>query len=240
MIHARQLNKTRGGKLVLDRVDLTLTPGKVTAIIGPSGGGKTTLLRAVSLLDPPEAGTLELDGATYSFPLDPDAPFAKPWPRMTAVFQQLFLWPHLTLRDNIMLPLRCLKRAEANAIVAPLVERFGMTGFVDRYPNEVSGGQQQRAALVRALALQPAYLLLDEITSALDVEQAGILLSHLLELRGTGIGMLLISHHLHFLQRAADEIVFIDEGRVVETGGPDMLTAPISERVARFVAAAEI
>ncbi len=240
MIHARQLTKSRAGKLVLDRVDLTLTPGKVTAIIGPSGGGKTTLLRAVSLLDPPESGTLAVDDIAYRFPLDPEAPFVKPWPRVTAVFQQLFLWPHLTLRENIMLPLRCLKRADAKDTVEPLVERFGMTGFVDRYPNEVSGGQQQRAALARALALNPEYLLLDEITSALDVEQSAILLTHLLELRGTGIGILLISHHLHFLQRAADEIVFLDEGRIVETGGPEMLTKPNTERVARFVEAAEI
>ena len=240
MIVARQLSKSRGGKLALDGVDLTLTPGKVTAVIGPSGGGKTTLLRALSMLDPADAGTLEIDEIAYRFPLDPELAFVKPWPRMTAVFQQLFLWPHLTLRENIVLPLRCLKRQDAEAVVAPLVEAFGMAGFVDRYPNEVSGGQQQRVALARALALKPEYLLLDEITSALDVEQAGILLNHLMALRGTGIGILLITHHLHFLQRAADEIVFLDDGRVVETGGAEMMNNPRTERVARFIAAADI
>jgi ABC-type polar amino acid transport system ATPase subunit len=240
MITARNLSKKRGDKPVLVDVDLTLTPGRVTAIIGPSGGGKTTLLRALALLDPADAGTLQIDGAAYKFPLDPEAPFVAPWPRLTAVFQQLFLWPHLTLRENILLPLRCLKRADADQIVDPLVDRFDMAGFVDRYPNQVSGGQQQRAALARALALKPDYLLLDEITSALDVEQSAILLSHLSELRGTGIGILLISHHLHFLQRASDEVVFLDAGRIIETGGPDMLTAPKTQRVARFVEAAEI
>jgi ABC-type polar amino acid transport system ATPase subunit len=238
MIEARGLHKDYGGKPVLAGIDLSLRQGEITGIIGPSGGGKTTLLRALLLLNPPDSGTLAVDGQEYRFPLVADAP-PKPWPRVTAVFQQLFLWPHLTLRDNIMLPLRCRKQRDAAAIVAPLIETFGMAVFIDRYPNEVSGGQQQRAALVRALALQPAYLMLDEITSALDVEQAGILLTHLQELKATGIGILLITHHLGFLRRAADQVIFVDHGQVVEAGPPSMLAAPQSERLREFMRAAE-
>jgi ABC-type polar amino acid transport system ATPase subunit len=237
MIEARGLMKLRGAKRVLDGVDITLDRGQITGVIGPSGGGKTTLLRALLMLDPPDGGSIAVDGASYMFPVSPEAPLQPPWPKITAVFQQLFLWPHLTLRQNILLPLRCLGRGDGEAAIAPLVERFGMAEFLDRYPNQVSGGQQQRAALARAMALNPEYILLDEITSALDVEQAGTLLAHLLELKQTGIGILLITHHLGFLRRAADRVAFIDEGRILETGGVDVLTQPKHERVARFLAA---
>jgi ABC-type polar amino acid transport system ATPase subunit len=238
MFEARGLTKSYDRKPVLRGIDLAVEKGTITGVIGPSGGGKTTLLRALSMVTPADGGSIVLDGESYHFPLQEDAPPPKPWPRVTAVFQQFFLWPHLTLRQNITLPLRCRGVADPDAVIAPLVETFGMEGFVERYPNQVSGGQQQRAALARALALKPDYILLDEITSALDVEQAGVLLKHLLELRAGGIGILLITHHLGFLSRAADRICFIEDGRVIESGGRAVLDQPQTPRLQQFLAAA--
>jgi ABC-type polar amino acid transport system ATPase subunit len=237
MLKAEGLVKSHGTRRTLDGIDIAVEPGRITGLIGPSGGGKTTLLRALLMLNPPDEGAISVDGHEYRFPLAEDQVLTPPWPRVTAVFQQLFLWPHLTLRRNILLPLECAGRTDGEAVLAPLAERFGMHEFLDRYPNQVSGGQQQRAALARALALKPAYLLLDEITSALDVEQTGLLLAHLAELREAGIGILLITHHIGFLSRAADRVAFIDSGRMVETGGPEMLQNPTTERVRRFLAA---
>jgi polar amino acid transport system ATP-binding protein len=235
MLTGRDINKSFGGKVVLAGVDISIAPGQITALIGPSGSGKSTFLRALSLLDPPDKGSISVDNMTYAFPNKNGSGIQPPWPKLTIVFQQLFLWPHLTIRQNITLPVENTNGTKRNETVEELIELFDMNEFVNRYPNEVSLGQRQRAAIARALALEPKYLLLDEITSALDVEHVSKMLNHLKSLRERGTGILLITHLIGFAKRAADQILFMSDGMIVEAGGPEILSSPKSKRLAGFL-----
>jgi ABC-type polar amino acid transport system ATPase subunit len=234
------ISKSRNKQLVLSGVDIVVRPGEITALIGPSGAGKTTLLKALSLVELPDSGRLSIDGVNFDFPSGRKQQLIAPWPKVTVVFQQLFLWPHLTLRENIMLPLgKCIDQSK-RSYLGHLLDRFQMATFIDKYPNQASLGQRQRAALVRAMVLNPKYILLDEITSSLDVEQIALILSELKKMRDQGMGILLITHLLHFARDAADTVVFMDKGQVLESGGKELLTQPRHERVKNFLALAEL
>jgi ABC-type polar amino acid transport system ATPase subunit len=235
MLKVSQVTKSYGGSKVLSGVDLAIEPGKITVLIGPSGSGKTTLLKILALLETPDSGSVAIDGQTYEFPLEKGARIRAPWPKVTVVFQQLFLWPHLTLLQNMTLPLFARRQDDDSPRVHELIELFDMKDFIYRYPNQASLGQRQRAALVRALLLEPEYILLDEITSSLDVEQTAIILSKLKELRDKGIGVLTITHLLQFAQEAADQVVFMDAGEILEEGGPGLLANPAHERIRKFM-----
>src|SRR3989344_2092306 len=182
MLSGENLTKKYQGQEILKGVDIAIGRGKITSLIGPSGAGKTTLLRVLSMLDLPDSGSIILDDKKYDFPKTKEV---KVWPKISVVFQQLFLWPHLTLRQNILLPLR---NTVDQAYINELIDVLQMKDFIDRYPNEVSIGQRQRAAIARAIALKPEYLLLDEITSSLDVEQIDLVLKFLLRLKERGVG----------------------------------------------------
>lgn len=238
MLKADKITKKYGEKIILNNVSLSVKPGQITALIGPSGSGKTTLLKSLALLDYPDQGTISLDDTTYDFPLAKRQKIRPPWPHVTIVFQQHFLWPHLTLRQNIMLPLN-RKGIFARKQAESLTESLGLTEFCDRYPNQASLGQRQRTALVRALVLEPSYILLDEVTSSLDVEQVSVILSHLQSLRERNIGILIITHLIGFASRAADQIVFLNQGEVLETGGVELLSSPKHERVRKFLSVIE-
>jgi len=233
MLEARNLIFSYGDRPILKNINLTVTPGGVTVLIGPSGTGKTTLLRCLSLLEKPQSGEIRVDDQTFAYPMAGGI-VNPPWPKLTSVFQQLFLWPHLTLRENILLPVKRRGRGTGTELDA-LIDAFDMGTFIDRYPNEASLGQRQRVALARALMLDPRYLLLDEITSALDVEQIAKILSYLKTLRGKNIGIFIITHLLGFARHAADQVVFMAQGEVVESGGPDILRNPQSERLGQFL-----
>jgi ABC-type polar amino acid transport system ATPase subunit len=235
MIVAKNINKAFDKRRTLIDFSASLAPGEITALIGPSGSGKSTFLRALSLLDPPDDGVITIDDVTHTFPLSSDIPFVSPWPNLTIVFQQLFLWPHLTVRENILLPLQRNGEKAMNGTLDELADLFNMREFLDRYPNQVSIGQRQRAALARALALKPKYLLLDEITSALDVEYVAVMLEHLKQLRDAGTGILLVTHFIEFAKAAADRVLFIAEGRLAEMGGPEILSNPKTDRLAKFL-----
>lgn len=234
MLETRNLCFSYGDKPILKNVSLQVPQGGITVLIGPSGTGKTTLLRCMALLEPPQTGSILIDDDVFQFPLT-GAQISPPWPKLTAVFQQLFLWPHLTLRENILLPVRRRAGGNMHGELDAMIEAFDMGGFIDNYPNEASLGQRQRVALARALMLQPKYLLLDEITSALDVEQIAKILSYLQNLRGKDIGIFIITHLLGFARHAADNVVFMAGGEVVESGTPDILKNPQSERLFQFL-----
>ena len=155
------------------------------------------------------------------------------------MFQSLFLWPHLTLRENILLPGRNVNK-NAEKDIEGLIKLFEMDHFIDHYPNEASIGQRQRVALARSLILNPHYLLLDEITSALDIEQTAKILTKLTHLKERDIGIFLITHHIGFARRAADQVVFMSGGRIEEIGGPEILDRPQSDRLKQFLSMTEL
>ena len=227
------VRKAFGPMEILHGVDIEIKPGTITTVIGPSGSGKSTLLRSLALLDPPNSGDIVLDGQCISFPRKEAVPAI--WPQVTVVFQQLFLWPHLTLRQNALLPLRARKVDDPEERVERIIQDFGIASFADRFPNEVSIGQRQLGAIARAFALNPRYLLLDEITSALDVEYVAMILERLQRLKGDGVGLLLVSHLIGFARKSADQIVFLDGGSIVERGPASILDKPQTCRLRQFL-----
>ena len=239
ILSCAKLYKSYNGNEVIRGVDLCVRPGEITLLIGPSGGGKTTLLKCLAFLEQADSGMICFDGEKINYPLTNHNESFRPWPKLTVVFQQHFLWPHLTIRQNILLPLgKDIKKN--NARFEELVTLFEMESFVDRHPNEVSIGQQQRAALARALVLNPKYILMDEITSALDVEQIMKIFRHLLDLKARGIGILLVTHLLDMAyailkKEDGDKIVFLENGRVLQAGGINVLECPEHPRVQEFV-----
>jgi ABC-type polar amino acid transport system ATPase subunit len=234
MLVSHNIKKNLGGNEVIRGVDIEVEPGKISVLIGPSGSGKTTLLKNLSLLELPDSGSITIDTNAYEFPLDSEETIKYPWPQVTVVFQQLFLWPHLTLYENITLPMRKRQKV-GKEYLNELISLFDMKEFVNRYPNEVSIGQRQRAALVRSLVLNPSYILMDEITSALDVEQISKILTHLQFLKEQGIGILITTHLIGFARRAADKVFFIERGKIIESGGSELIESPKNPRVKNFL-----
>ena len=235
MLESRALTFGYPDKLILKNINIKVPTNGITVLIGPSGCGKTTLLRCLALLEQPQSGEIHVDDQIYTAPWANAETLNPPWPKLTAVFQQLFLWPHLTLRENILLPVRRLNAPDAQNALGALIEAFDMQDFIDNYPNEASLGQRQRVALARALMLKPRYLLLDEITSALDVEQIARILSYLKTLRGKDIGIFIITHLLGFARHAADQVVFMTNGEITESGSADILKNPKTERLSQFL-----
>ncbi len=229
------IRKRFGDAEILRGIDLHVERGTITTVIGPSGSGKSTLLRSLALLDPPDSGEVVLDDHRIVFPRQEPIPTQEVWPCLTVVFQQLFLWPHLTIRQNIFLPLRSRRIDESVERAEHVIQDLGIAAFADRFPNEVSVGQRQLGAIARALALEPRYLLLDEITSALDVEYVAMILERLKRLRASGVAILLVSHLIDFARQSADQIVFLDAGVVVDSGPPGILEAPGSDRLEKFL-----
>ncbi|MCG5438642.1 amino acid ABC transporter ATP-binding protein [Micromonospora sp. PSH25] len=236
MLRCRGLRKEFGGHVVLDQLDLTVAEHQVVALIGASGSGKSTLLRCVNLLDELDDGTIELDGVDISDPrVDPDQVRR----RIGMVFQAYNLFPHLSVLDNITLAPRRVHRrgrAEAEAQARELLDRVGLGAKADAYPDRLSGGQQQRVAIVRALANSPRLMLLDEVTSALDPELVGEVLAMIRDLKADGMTMVLATHEMGFAREVADEVCFLDAGRVVESGPPEqVLGEPTQPRTRQFL-----
>jgi len=235
MLTGKNIIKTYFGKEVLKGIDITIKPGKITSLIGPSGAGKTTLLRVLSMLDQPDSGSIILDDQNYNFPTNKEI---KVWPKISVVFQQLFLWPHLTLRQNILLPLKGKVNKDR---IDELIDVLQMKDFIDHYPNQASIGQRQRAALARALALNPEYLFLDEITSALDVEQSRIILSDLVKLKKKGMGIFMVAHDIDFAISNTDNVFFIEEGEIIKQGKPyEFLLETKNKRISNFIDSASL
>jgi ABC-type polar amino acid transport system ATPase subunit len=239
MLSARGLQKRYPGQHpVLDDVHVDVAPGSITALLGANGCGKSTLLRSLALLEATDSGVVLVDGREYRPAATGDF-LPSPWPTVTMVFQQLFLWPHLTIRRNIGLAQSRTADGDAGERLAEVVRAFELELLLDRYPNEISLGQRQRVALARAVAVRPRYLLLDEVTSALDIEHVTTLLGYLENLRQTGLGILLVTHLIGFARQASDRVLFMSNGRIVEDGDPRVLSSPRTPELARFLSVVE-
>lgn len=235
MLVGTSLKKRLGGREILHGVDLVIEPGKITALMGQSGSGKTTLLRALSLTEPADTGIVELDGRRYEG-ADPERWPALPWPTVTVVFQDLFLWPHLTNRQNVELPLRERGQTGGVSSLGAIYAELGVESFLNRFPTEVSRGQRQLVALARAVALQPRYLLLDEVSASLDVERASKVGALLRRTAAGGVGILVITHQALFARNSCDQLAYLADGKIVESGPPSILDDPRSEELKRYVA----
>ncbi len=230
------IHKSFGSNHVLKGIDLAVDEHQVVCLIGPSGCGKSTLLRTINLLEKVDEGEIRLDGQLISGH-GVDANSVRQ--RIGIVFQSFNLFPHMSVLKNLTLgPIKAsgIPRPEAEAKAVDLLERFGLGDKVDEYPDRLSGGQQQRAAIVRALVGDPEVLLLDEITSALDPELVGEVLSVIRELATRGLTMVLATHEMGFARDVANRVVFLDGGRVVEAGPPDqVLREPTQPRTQQFL-----
>lgn len=234
MIVVKDLKKNYNGLDVLKGIDLTINKGDVVCLVGPSGCGKSTFLRCLTRLEEPDGGTVMLDGKEIT-ERDIDATRAQ----MGMVFQHFNLFPHLTVKKNITLaPVRLgrMSQAAADKQAMELLERIGLADKADVYPNMLSGGQKQRIAIVRALAMNPEVLLFDEPTSALDPEMVGEVLELMKELARDGMTMVVVTHEMGFARRAADRVIFMDAGQIVEEAAPDeFFSHPTSDRAKDFL-----
>ncbi len=236
LVVLESVNKHFGDLHVLQDINLTIGAGEVVVVIGPSGSGKSTLCRAINRLETIESGTITLDGEPL--PLE-----GKDLARLRAdvgmVFQSFNLFAHKTILENVTLgptKVRGLSKTEANARAGELLERVGIQEQADKYPAQLSGGQQQRVAIARALAMDPKVMLFDEPTSALDPEMINEVLDVMTSLAKSGMTMVVVTHEMGFARRAADRVVFMSDGQIVEEAAPDQFfTNPSSDRAKDFL-----
>lgn len=234
-ITLRGLNKWFGDFQALKNVDLDVAHGERIVVCGPSGSGKSTLIRCVNALEQHDSGTVTVDGVT----LTDDAALAKIRSEVGMVFQQFNLFPHLTILQNLTLgPMKArgLSRAEAEERAMTYLERVRIPDQAGKKPKELSGGQQQRVAIARSLCMDPKIMLFDEPTSALDPEMISEVLDVIIDLAEDGMTMIVVTHEMGFARKAADRMVFMDHGEIVETGPPDaFFKAPKTARCKAFL-----
>ena len=241
IIRLEEITKRYGDRLVLDRISLTVRAAQTVALIGPSGGGKSTLLRCINGLNNFDEGNVQIGPHRLTASLSGAlAPGALEVRRMVGmIFQDFQLFPHFTALQNIIeAPLHVLGRSrdEAVAQARQLLDRVGLAHREDAYPQQLSGGQQQRVAIARALAMGPQVLLCDEMTSALDPELKSDVLAVIEDLACDGITLLLVTHEIGFARRAADRVVVLADGRILEDGPPEqVLDDPREERTRQFL-----
>ena len=245
-LEIRNATKSFGLRRVLDGVDLTVETGQVLVIVGPSGSGKSTLLRAINQLERLDAGYVAVNGELIGVVVhggrlkerSARATLAQR-ARIGFVFQNFNLFPHLTILDNVAegpIAHRRTSRSEARDRARTLLGRVGLADRAGAYPRQLSGGQQQRVAIARALALEPDVILFDEPTSALDPELVGEVLGVIKQLAGSGVTLVVVTHEIGFAREVADQVVFLDAGRVVEQGPPnEVLNNPQHARTREFL-----
>jgi len=246
MVKAEGVHKRFGRVEVLRGVDLSVDAGTVTCLIGPSGSGKSTLLRCINHLEKIQAGRIWVDGDLVGYRQRGDrlyelkeAEIARKRAQIGMVFQHFNLFGHMTALENVIeapCRVRRVRRSDAIARARELLERVGLGDRGDAYPSQLSGGQQQRVAIARALAMDPKLMLFDEPTSALDPELVGEVLDVIRGLAATGMTMLVVTHEMGFAREVADQVVFMDEGLIVERGTPsELLANPREARTRDFL-----
>lgn len=240
ILQIRGLHKKFGATPVLKGIDLAVRPGELVFIIGPSGSGKSTLLRCCNRLEEPSAGEIIIEGIDL---MAKGVDINAIRQRIGMVFQSFNLYPHLDALGNVTLALRKVlgqDKTSAEAVAIAALTQVGLAEKANSYPNQLSGGQQQRVAIARALALKPSVMLFDEPTSALDPELVGGVLAVMRQLRESGMTMLVVSHEMRFARQAADRIIFMDDGLILEQGPPEsFFGAAKHPRVQEFLASIE-
>jgi polar amino acid transport system ATP-binding protein len=245
-ITLRAITKKFAGKTVVDAVDLDVAAGSVTVILGPSGSGKSTLLRCINHLEKLDGGTIRIGDQLIGYEQKGNALYelgdiriADQRRHIGMVFQQFNLFPHRTVLQNIIdAPIRVKKQERAHAVAKArlLLQQVGLSGRENDWPRQLSGGQQQRVAIARALAMEPDVMLFDEPTSALDPELVGEVLQVIKELATSGITMVIVSHEIGFAREVADHIVFMEDGRVIDSGpARQVLDTHVHARVRNFL-----
>lgn len=240
MITATDISKRFGELEVLKEINMKVETGKVVVIIGPSGSGKTTLLRCLNLLEQPESGSLTIDTQTIDFRDKISKHNIRNFRRLSGmVFQTYNLFPHFTAIENVMegpVIVQKVKKTEARQKAEGILAKVGLKEKADTYPYQLSGGQQQRVGIARAMAIDPKVMLFDEPTSALDPELIGEVLRVMKQLAEEGRTMVVVTHEMNFAKEVADEVIFMDEGAVVERGTPlEVFEQPKEERTKRFL-----
>jgi polar amino acid transport system ATP-binding protein len=246
MLRIWNLHKSYGSTEVLKGIDLTVGRGEVVTVIGPSGSGKSTLLSCINFLEPFDDGEILVDGEPIGWLRTDGTRIRMPERQLNRlrqsigiVFQQFNLFPHLTVLQNVIEALIQVKgfgREQAIALGREQLARVGLRSKENAYPSQLSGGQQQRVAIARSLAMEPKLMLLDEVTSALDPELVGEVLSAMRALAEAGMTMIVVTHEMGFAREISDRVVFMDDGRIVEQGPPDQLFgAPRHERTVAFL-----
>ena len=223
IITMQGITRRFGHTLALDNVSLDVHRGEVLMIVGPSGSGKSTLLRCINYLEAPDTGTVMIDGVALS---RHGVNLNRIREHVGMVFQRFELFPHLTVIENIVLAQRIVAKRSPEAgekIARDLLAKVGISEKADSYPTQLSGGQQQRVAIARSLAMQPKVMLFDEPTSALDPEMIKEVLDVMLDLAREGMTMVIVSHEMGFARAAANRVVFMDQGRIVEMGAPEQV-----------------
>ena len=225
---------------ILSDISLNLEKGTITVLIGPSGSGKSTLLKSIAMLIQPSSGNIVIDDDKYEFPLNASKKIRNHFKtngerqKVGIVFQDLHLIPHWNNYTNIVAPLKNISAVQKDQLDF-FIKLFQMEHFIYNYPNESSRGEEQRTALVRALMMKNDYLLLDEITSALDPEQTVNVLKYCDTIKSMGTGILIITHYIPFAKKAADQVIFLDRGKIVEKGDSQILREPQSGRLCDFI-----
>ena len=238
IVSIQNLVKAYGNFTVLHGIDLTIGEGEVVCVVGPSGSGKSTLIRCINHLEgfSPDS-TIVVDGVAVR----PGANLARVRAEVGMVFQSFNLFPHMTVLRNVMLAPMRVRGMPADAAASrarDLLARVGILEQSDKFPGQLSGGQQQRVAIARALAMEPRVLLFDEPTSALDPEMVGEVLDVMKKLAGTGVTMVVVTHEMGFARQVADRVIFMDGGRIVESGTPvDIFDSPQEPRTRAFLRA---
>jgi glutamate transport system ATP-binding protein len=236
MVSLTGVNKHFGDLHVLQDISLTVAAGEVVVVVGPSGSGKSTLCRTINRLEPIDSGDIAIDG--QALPVE-GAALARHRANVGMVFQSFNLFAHRSILDNVTLAPRKVRgtsRREAEVEAMALLERVGIQEKAHQFPAQLSGGQQQRAAIARALAMHPKVMLFDEPTSALDPEMVSEVLDVMVSLASEGMTMVVVTHEMGFARRAADRVIFMDHGRIVEENAPAaFFDAPKSERARSFL-----
>ena len=246
MVEAQQVCKDFGALSVLKGVTLSVAPGEVLVLVGPSGSGKSTFLRCINHLETVSAGRLYVDGVLVGYRESRDRLYEMPAREASRqrrdigmVFQHFNLFPHRTALENITeapIHVRKLRKSAAVERARDLLHQVGLSDKADAYPAQLSGGQQQRVAIARALAMDPKLMLFDEPTSALDPELVGEVLAVMKKLAGAGMTMIVVTHEMGFAREVADQLVFMDDGAIVESGPPGkVLSHPAHERTRAFL-----